>query len=120
MLKGKVVAVTGASAGVGRAAVREFARQGAAVGLIAREPGRLEAAAAEVRAAGAQACVGPADVSDAAAVERAAERIEAELGPIDIWVNVAMTAVLAEVRDTSAEDFKRVTEVTYLGSVHGA
>jgi NAD(P)-dependent dehydrogenase (short-subunit alcohol dehydrogenase family) len=120
MLKGKVVAVTGASAGVGRATVRELARQGAHVGLIARDPGRLEATASEVRAAGARACVAPADVSDAAAVERAAERIEAELGPIDVWINVAMTAVLAEVTDTSPEEFKRVTEVTYLGSVHGA
>jgi NADP-dependent 3-hydroxy acid dehydrogenase YdfG len=119
MLKGKVVAVTGASAGVGRATVRELARHGAHVGLIARGPERLEAAAAEVRAEGARACVAPADVSDAAAVERAAERIEAELGPIDIWINVAMTAVLAEVSDTSPEEFKRVTEVTYLGSVHG-
>jgi NAD(P)-dependent dehydrogenase (short-subunit alcohol dehydrogenase family) len=120
MLKGKVVAVTGASAGVGRATVRELARQGAHVGLIARDPGRLEATAIEVRAAGARACVAPADVSDAEAVERAAERIEAELGPIDVWINVAMTAVLAEVTDTAPEEFKRVTEVTYLGSVHGA
>src|SRR3954471_12585120 len=119
MLKGKVVAVTGASAGVGRATVRELARQGAAVGLIARGAERLHAAAAEVRAAGARACVAPADVSDAEAVERAAQRIEAELGPIDVWVNSTMTAVLAEVADTSAAEFKRVTEVTYLGSVHG-
>src|SRR4051795_8419283 len=119
-LEGKVVAVTGASAGIGRATVRELARQGADVGLIARGEERLQAAADEVRAAGRRACVAPADVADAEAVERAAERIEAELGPIDVWVNVAMTAVLAEVRDTSAEDFKRVTEVTYLGSVHGA
>src|SRR3954447_16799598 len=118
-LEGKVVAVTGASAGIGRATVRELARRGADVGLIARGEERLHAAAREVRDAGARACVAPADVSDAEAVERAAERIEAELGPIDVWVNVAMTAVLAEVRDTSAEDFKRVTEVTYLGSVHG-
>src|SRR5215216_135431 len=118
-LEGKVVAVTGASAGVGRATVRELARRGADVGLIAREPGRLEAAAAEVREAGARACVAPADVGDAAAVERAAQRIEAELGPIDVWINSAMTAVLAEVADTTSEEFKRVTEVTYLGSVHG-
>jgi short-subunit dehydrogenase len=120
MLKGKVVAVTGASAGVGRATVRELARQGADVGLIARDRGRLEATAAEVREAGARACVAPADVSDADAIERAAARIEAELGPIDVWINVAMTAVLAEVTDTSPEEFKRVTEVNYLGSVHGA
>jgi short-subunit dehydrogenase len=120
MLKGKVVAVTGASAGVGRATVRELARQGADVGLIARDRGRLEATATEVREAGARACVAPADVSDADAIERAAARIEAELGPIDVWINVAMTAVLAEVTDTSPEEFKRVTEVNYLGSVHGA
>jgi short-subunit dehydrogenase len=120
MLKGKVVAVTGASAGVGRATVRELARQGADVGLIARDQGRLEATAAELREGGVRACVAPADVSDADAVERAAARIEAELGPIDVWINVAMTAVLAEVTDTSPEEFKRVVEVNYLGSVHGA
>src|SRR3954449_12707039 len=119
MLEGKVVAVTGASAGIGRATVRAFAERGAHVGLIARGEERLENAAAEVRKAGVKACVAPADVSDAEAVERAAQRIEEELGRIDIWVNVAMTAVLAEVADTSAEEFKRVTEVTYLGSVHG-
>jgi short-subunit dehydrogenase len=120
MLKGKVVVVTGASAGVGRATVRELARRGAHVGLIARGPERLQAAAAEVQAAGSRACVAPADVSDADALERAAQRIEEALGPIDVWVNSAMTAVLAEVTDTSADEFKRVTEVTYLGSVHGA
>src|SRR4051794_33251261 len=119
MLKGKVVAVTGASAGIGRATVRELARRGAHVGLIARGTERLEATAADVRAAGARACVAPADVSDAAALERAAQRIEQALGPIDVWINSAMTAVLAEVTDTSAAEFKRVTEVTYLGSVHG-
>jgi NAD(P)-dependent dehydrogenase (short-subunit alcohol dehydrogenase family) len=118
-LGGKVVAVTGASAGVGRATVRELARRGAHVGLIARGRDRLDAAAAEVRAAGRRACVAPADVADAEQVERAAERIEAELGPIDVWINVAMTAVLAEVTDTTADEFRRVTEVTYLGSVHG-
>src|SRR3954468_9460251 len=119
MLKGKVVAVTGASAGIGRATVRELARQGAHVGLIARGRGRVGAAAAGVGAAGARACVAPADVADADALERAAQRIEEELGPIDVWINVAMTAVLAEVSDTTPEEFKRVTEVTYLGTVHG-
>jgi NADP-dependent 3-hydroxy acid dehydrogenase YdfG len=120
MLKtGTVVAVAGASAGIGRAVVRELAAQGAHVGLIARGPERLEAAAQEVRAAGGKACVAPADVSDADAVEAAARQIEEELGPIDVWINVAMTAVLAEVKDTTPEEFKRVTEVTYLGSVHG-
>jgi short-subunit dehydrogenase len=118
-LEGKVVAVTGASAGVGRATVRELARRGADVGLIARGEERLHAAAQEVREQGRRACVAPADVADAGQVERAAERIEAELGPIDVWINVAMTAVLAEVTETTPEEFKRVTEVTYLGSVHG-
>src|SRR5919107_1408742 len=118
-LEGKVVVVAGASAGIGRATVRELARQGADVGLIARGEERLEAAAREVREAGRRACVAPADVADAEAVERAAERIEAELGPIDVWINVAMTAVLAEIMETTPEEFKRVTEVTYLGSVHG-
>ena len=118
-LEGKVVAVTGASAGIGRATVRELAARGADVGLIARGEERLNAAAAEVRAAGRRACVAPADVADADAVEAAAARIEAELGPIDVWVNVAMTAVLAEVWDCTPEELLRVTQVTYLGSMHG-
>ena len=118
-LEGKVVAITGASAGIGRATVREVAARGAHVGLIARGEERLHAAAQEVREQGRRACVAPADVADAEAVERAAERIEAELGPIDVWINVAMTAVLAEIMETTPEEFKRVTEVTYLGSVHG-
>jgi NADP-dependent 3-hydroxy acid dehydrogenase YdfG len=118
-LEGKVVAVTGASAGIGRATVRELAARGADVGLIARGEDRLQAAAAEVERAGRRACVAPADVADAAAVEAAAERIEAELGPIDVWVNVAMSAVLSELWDCTPEEFLRVTQVTYLGSVHG-
>jgi short-subunit dehydrogenase len=117
--EGKVVAITGASAGIGRATVREVAARGAHVGLIARGEERLHAAAQEVREQGRRACVAPADVADAEAVERAAERIEAELGPIDVWINVAMTAVLAEIMETTPEEFRRVTEVTYLGSVHG-
>src|SRR5689334_9727346 len=87
-VNGKVVVVTGASAGVGRATVRELARAGASIGLIARDVARLEAAAAELDT---RTCVAPADVSDAAALERAAAKIEAELGPIDVWVNSAMT-----------------------------
>jgi NADP-dependent 3-hydroxy acid dehydrogenase YdfG len=118
-LEGKVVAVTGASAGIGRATVRELAARGADVGLIARGEERLNAAAEEVRRAGRRACVAPADVADADAVEAAAARIEAELGPIDVWINVAMTAVLAELWDCTPEEMKRVTEVTYLGSIHG-
>lgn len=119
-LERKVVVVTGASAGIGRAAVRELARRGADVGLIARGEERLRAARAEVEAYGRRACVAPADVADADQVERAAARIEAELGPIDVWVNVAMTAVLAGVTETTPDEFLRVTRVTYLGSVHGA
>jgi NADP-dependent 3-hydroxy acid dehydrogenase YdfG len=115
-MKDKVVVVTGASAGVGRATVRALAREGASIGLIARDVARLEATAAELDT---RVCVAPADVSDPDAVEAAAARIEAELGPIDVWINSAMTAVLAEVKDTAPEEFKRVTEVTYLGSVHG-
>ena len=117
---GEVVVITGASAGVGRATAREFGRRGARVGLIARGRAGLEAAAAEVRAAGGEALVLPCDVADFAAVDAAATRVEEELGPIDVWVNVAMAAVLAEVTETSADEFRRVTEVTYLGSVHGA
>jgi short-subunit dehydrogenase len=114
-----VVAITGASAGVGRAAVREFAKRGYDVGLIARGEAGLRGAQREVEAAGRRAVAAPADVADADAVEAAAAAIERELGPIDVWVNVAMSAVLGEVRNTSAEEFRRVTEVTYLGSVHG-
>jgi len=116
---GRVVAITGASAGVGRAAASAFAAAGDHVALLARNVEALEAAAAEVRAHGVGALVCPVDVADAAAVEAAATTIEAELGPIDVWVNNAMTAVLAPVSQTSAEDFRRVTEVTYLGYVHG-
>src|SRR4051812_16976363 len=114
-----VVVITGASAGVGRATARTFGREGARVALIARGRAELEAAAEEVRAAGGEALVVPCDVADAAAVDAAAARVEEAFGPIDVWVNVAMAAVLAEVAETSAEEFRRVTEVTYLGSVHG-
>jgi NAD(P)-dependent dehydrogenase (short-subunit alcohol dehydrogenase family) len=118
-LEGRVVAVTGASAGVGRAAARELAARGASVGLIARGEERLGRAAEEIRRTGRRACVAPADVASADQVEAAARQIEDELGPLDIWVNVAMTAVLAEVWECSPEEFLRVTQVTYLGSVHG-
>src|SRR3954447_14927957 len=115
-----VVVITGASAGVGRATARAFGARGDRVALIARGRAGLEAAAREVRESGGAALVLPCDVSDAEAVEAAAARAEAELGPIDVWVNNAMTAVLAEVADTTPEEFRCVTEVTYLGSVHGA
>ena len=115
----EVVVITGASAGVGRAVVREFAKDGAHIGLIARGIDGLEGARREVEEAGGRALVLPTDVSDAEAVDRAAERVERELGPIDIWVNDAMAAVFAPVKELTAADIRRVTEVTYLGYVHG-
>ena len=114
-----VVVITGASAGVGRAVVRAFAADRAKIGLIARGHDGLEAAAAEVRAAGGEALVLPCDVADPQAVEDAAAEVEAAFGPIDIWVNAAFAGVLARFIDMSLADFKRVTEVTYLGQVHG-
>ncbi len=116
---GKVVVVTGASAGVGRAIVAEFARQGAHLGLIARNKERLEAAKQEVEEAGSRALVVPADVANAREVEDAAERVEQELGPIDIWVNNAMTTIFAPFTDITPEEFERATQVTYLGQVYG-
>jgi NAD(P)-dependent dehydrogenase (short-subunit alcohol dehydrogenase family) len=116
---GQVVVVTGASAGVGRAIVRCFAEEGADLGLIARGRGRLEATVREVEERGRRAHAVPADVADADAVEQAAAQIEAGLGPIDIWVNSAMATVFAPVLETTPEEFRRATEVTYLGSVWG-
>ena len=115
-----VVVITGASAGVGREVARAFARRGDAVALIAREPERLEAARAEAEAAGARAAIALAlDVADAAAVEQAAAQIEERLGPIDVWVNNAMAAILAFAHETDPADYRRVIEVTHLGQVHG-
>jgi NAD(P)-dependent dehydrogenase (short-subunit alcohol dehydrogenase family) len=114
------VVITGASAGVGRAVARRFARSdGARIGLIARGVDRLEATAREVSDLGGQALVLPCDVADPEAVEAAAEAFEARFGPIDIWINSAMATILAPVHRTSAEEVRRVTEVTYLGCVHG-
>ena len=115
----KTVVVTGASAGVGRATAVAFASRGDRVALIARGQDGLQAAAREVCAAGGTALVLPCDVADADAVEAAAARAEDELGPIDVWVNCAMAAVLAFVHETDAADVRRVTETTYLGCVHG-
>lgn len=115
----EVVVITGASAGVGRATVREFARRGASIGLVARGLDGLNGARREVEAEGGKALVLPTDVADPDQVDKAAEQVERKLGPIDIWVNVAMTSVFAPVKDMTAEEFKRVTEVTYLGFVYG-
>src|SRR3954454_9836541 len=115
----KVAVVSGASAGIGRATARELGRRGYSVGLLARGEAGLRAAQREIEQEGGRALTVPVDVADAGAVEAAAERVEQELGEIDVWVNVAMAAVLGEVRHTSADEFRRVTEVTYLGSVHG-
>lgn len=114
-----VVVVTGGTAGVGRATVREFASRGWEVGILARGWDGLAAAAREVEALGCRALPIATDVADAHAVDAAAEQIEAELGPIDAWVNNAMVSVFSPVRSLLAEEIRRVTEVTYLGTVHG-
>ena len=116
----KIVVVTGASAGVGRATVEEFAKQGYDVALLARDKDRLDRAAAELHTRyGVRALPIPTDVADADAVEAAATKVETELGPIDVWVNVAMATVFAPVSKLTAKEFERGTKVTYLGQVHG-
>lgn len=115
----EVVVITGASAGVGRCTVRAFAERGAAIALLARDLEGLMAAAREAEAAGGRALPLVTDVSDAAAVERAARQAEAMLGPIDIWINVAMTTIYAPLHQISPEEYRRATEVTYLGYVYG-
>src|SRR5690348_4220960 len=119
MQKHPVVVVTGASAGLGRAIVRAFARRGADVGLIARGIDGLEGARREVEGEGGRALVLQTDVADASAVEAAAERAERELGPIDVWVNNAMVSVFSPVSELLPGEVERVTDVTYLGVVYG-
>jgi NAD(P)-dependent dehydrogenase (short-subunit alcohol dehydrogenase family) len=115
----EVVVVTGAGAGIGRAVARRFGRDGCKVALLARGEEALEGARREVEAAGGEALVIPTDVADFDAVEAAAERVEAELGPIDVWVNDAMTTVFAFFEDIEPEEYRRATDVTYHGTVWG-
>lgn len=115
----RIAVVTGASAGVGRAIVREYARKGFDIGLIARGTDGLEAAKHEVEELGRRAVAVPTDVADDAAVEIAADTIERELGPIEVWTNVAFSNVFAEFKDLTAQEYRRITEVSYLGFVHG-
>src|SRR3954466_8570725 len=115
----RVVVVTGASAGVGRATAIAFASRGARVALLARGRAGLEGARRDVVNAGGVAFPLPVDVADADGIELAAAAIERELGPIDVWVNNAMTSVFSPVKEMTADEFRRVTEVTYLGVVHG-
>jgi short-subunit dehydrogenase len=115
-----VVVITGASAGVGRATARLFGRKGYDVALLARGEEALEAAKKEIEALGQRASWYKLDVADAEAVARAADTIEKEMGPIDIWVNNAMNSVFSPVKDMKPDEYKRVTDVTYLGQVYGA
>lgn len=114
-----VVVITGASAGAGRAIALEFARHGARVALIARGKERLEDAKKEIEGIGGEAITFSVDVANAEQLEAAASLIEEKWGPIDVWVNNAMVGVLSPVKEMKPEEYKRVTEVTYLGQVYG-
>src|SRR5690349_11202400 len=118
-LEQTTVVITGASAGVGRAVALRFARAGAKLALMARDPAALEEVKREAEQLGATALVVPVDVADATAVLEAADAVAAQTGGIDIWINDAMVTVFAPVWKISPEEFRRVTEVTYLGVVHG-
>ena len=115
----QTIVITGASAGVGRATAHAFAAPGVQIGLIARGTTGLQAAAAEVEKTGAKALALPLDMADPDAVEAAAERVENHFGPIDIWVNCAMTTIFAPFHRIKPEEYRRATEVTYLGFVYG-
>src|ERR671936_638657 len=117
-MAGKVAVITGASSGVGRACARRFAAAGYRLGLIARSAEGLEAAAREARRAGSEALIRTGDVADAEVVERLASETEERLGPIDVWVNNAMVTVLSPVAEMTSDEFRRVMEVNYLGTVH--
>jgi NAD(P)-dependent dehydrogenase (short-subunit alcohol dehydrogenase family) len=119
MSERRVAVVTGASGGLGRAVVRRLASEGYDIGLLARGRAGLEGAAAEVRAEGRRALIVPTDVAVWEQVDAAAERVTAELGPIDVWVNNAMTTVFASVVDTEPHELRRAVEVTFLGQAHG-
>jgi NAD(P)-dependent dehydrogenase (short-subunit alcohol dehydrogenase family) len=117
--KPEVVMITGASAGIGRATVQAFARRGARIGLLARGRYGLEAARQEVEKLGGRGLVLVADVADENAVEAAAQKLETEFGPIDIWINNAMVSVFSPIMEMTAAEYRRVTDVTYLGYVWG-
>lgn len=118
-MAGQTIVITGASAGIGRATARLFGLRGARVGLIARGQAGLDGAARDVENAGGKAVAISADVADYGQVDDAARRIEESLGPIDVWINVAFASVFAPFADITPEEFRRVTEVSYLGFVHG-